>query len=53
VKGTPQGRYTPEFRQEAAKLVTEEKLSLPEAARQLSLLHKMMKNAVQRGSVYL
>ena len=33
----PQGRYTREFRQEAVKLVTEERLSLPEAARRLSL----------------
>ncbi len=31
-----QGRYTIEFRQEAVKLLTEEKLSLPEAARRLS-----------------
>ena len=37
MKGVPQGRYTREFRQEAVKLVTEEKLSLPEAARRLSL----------------
>jgi len=37
VKGIPQGRYTREFRQEAVKLVTEEKLSFPEAARRLSL----------------
>ena len=37
MKGIPQGRYTREFRQEAVKLVTEEKLSLPEAARRLSL----------------
>jgi len=37
LKGIPQGRYTREFRQEAVKLVTEEKLSLPEAARRLSL----------------
>ena len=33
----PQGRYTKEFREEAVKLVTEEKLSVPEAARRLSL----------------
>ena len=33
----PQGRYTKELREEAVKLVTEEKLSLPEAARRLSL----------------
>ena len=37
MKGVPQGRYTKEFRQEAVKLVTEERLSLPEAARRLSL----------------
>jgi len=38
LKGIPQGRYTREFHQEAVKLVTEEKLSLPEAARRLSLV---------------
>jgi transposase len=37
LKGIPQGRYTREFRQETVKLLTEEKLSLPEAARRLSL----------------
>jgi len=37
MKGVPQGRYTKEFREEAVKLVTEENLSLPEAARRLSL----------------
>ena len=37
MKGVPQGRYTKEFREEAVKLVTEEKLSLPEAGRRLSL----------------
>jgi transposase len=37
LKGIPQGRYTRQFREEAVKLVTEEKLSLPEAARRLSL----------------
>jgi transposase len=37
MKGIPQGRYTREFRQEAVKLAIEEKLSLPEAARRLSL----------------
>ena len=37
MKGVPQGRYTREFRQEAVKLVTEERLSLPQAARRLSL----------------
>jgi transposase len=37
VKGVPQGRYTKEFREETVKLVTEEKLSLPEAGRRLSI----------------
>ncbi len=37
MKRVPQGRYTREFRQEAVKLVVEEKLSLPEAGRRLSL----------------
>ena len=37
MKGVPQGRYTKEFREEAIKLVTEGRLSLPEAARRLSL----------------
>ena len=33
----PQGRYSKEFREEAVKLVTEERLSVPEAGRRLSL----------------
>ncbi|MBI2854304.1 MAG: transposase, partial [Chloroflexi bacterium] len=37
MKGIPNGRYTREFREEAVKLVIEEKLSLPEAGRRLSL----------------
>jgi transposase-like protein len=37
LKRGPQGRYTKELREEAVKMVTEEKLSLPEAARRLSL----------------
>ena len=37
MKGIPLGRYTKELREEAVKLVTEGKLSLPEAARRLSL----------------
>ena len=37
MKGIPQGRYNKEFREEAVKLVTEENISLPEAARRLSL----------------
>lgn len=37
MKGIPQGRYTKEFREEAVKLRTEENISLPKAARRLSL----------------
>jgi transposase len=37
MKGVPQGRYTREFRQEAVKLIMDEKLSFPEAGRRLSL----------------
>ena len=37
MKRGPQGRYTKEFREEAVKQVTEEKLSVPEAARRVSL----------------
>ena len=37
MKGIPQGRYTKEFRQEAVKLVVEEKISCREAAQRLSL----------------
>ena len=37
MKRGPQGRYSKEFREEAVKLVTEERLSLPEAGRRLSL----------------
>jgi transposase len=37
VKGIPQGRYTKEFREEAVKLVVEDKISCHEAARRLSL----------------
>jgi len=37
LKGISQGRYTREFRQEAVKLVVENKLSCREAAQSLSL----------------
>jgi transposase len=47
LKGIPQGRYTKEFREEAVKLVTEEKLSLPEAARRLSLPPSTLGNWVR------
>ena len=47
MKGVPQGRYTKEFREEAVKLVTEEKLSLPEAGRRLSLAASTIGNWVK------
>jgi transposase len=37
MKGIPQGRYTKEFREEAVKMVMDGGMSLPEAARRLSL----------------
>ncbi len=47
MKGIPQGRYTREFREEAVKLVTEEKISLPEAGRRLSLAPTTIGNWVK------
>ena len=47
MKGIPQGRYTKEFREEAVKLVTEKNISLPEAARQLSLAPSTLGNWVK------
>ena len=47
MKGVPRGRYTKEFREEAVKLVTEEKLSLPEAGRRLSLAPSTVGNRVK------
>ena len=37
MKGIPQGRYTREFRQEAVRLVIEERIACRKAALQLSL----------------
>ena len=37
MKGIPQGRYTKGFREEAVKMVMDGGMSLPEAARRLSL----------------
>ena len=37
MKGIPQGRYTKEFREEAVRVVVEEKISCREAAQRLSL----------------
>lgn len=47
MKRIPQGRYTKEFREEAVKLVTEEKLAIPEAARRLSLPPSTLANWVR------
>ncbi len=48
MKGIPQGRYTKEFREEAVKLIMEERLSLPEAARRLSLPPSTLGNWVKQ-----
>jgi|SRR5208283_413219 len=37
MKGIPNGRYTKEFREEAVKMMLDGGISLPEAARRLSL----------------
>ena len=47
MKGVPQGRYTKEFREEAVKLIIEERISLPEAARRLSLPPSTLGNWVK------
>ena len=47
MKGIPQGRYTKEFREEAVKLVIEEKLPWSEAARRLSLPTSTLGNWVK------
>jgi transposase len=47
LRGIPQGRYTKELREEAVKLVTEEKLSLREAARRLCLPPSTLANWVR------
>jgi transposase len=46
MKKIPKGKYTKEFREEAVKLVTEEGLSLPEAALRLSLPLSTIRNWV-------
>jgi len=47
VKGIPRGKYTKEFRQEAVKLVIEEKMSWHEAGRRLSLAPSTIGNWVK------
>ena len=48
MKMGPQGRYTREFREEAVKLVMEQNLSLPEAARRLSLPPSTLTNWIKQ-----
>jgi len=48
MKRVPQGRYTKEFREEAVKLVIEEKLSWAEAAHRLSLPTSTLGNWVKQ-----
>ena len=43
----PRGRYSKEFREEAVKLITVEKLSLPEAGRRLNLAPSTINNWVK------
>jgi transposase len=45
--GIPQGRYTKEFREEAVKLVTEGKMAVLQAARQLSLPPSTLENWIK------
>jgi transposase len=47
MKGIPQGRYTKEFREEAVKMVKDGGMSLPEAARRLSLPPSTLGNWVK------
>jgi transposase len=49
MKRVPQGRYTKEFRVEAVKLVTAEKLSCPEAAQRLYLPTSTLANCYYAG----
>jgi transposase len=47
VKGIPRGKYTREFREEAVKLVVEEKLSCNEVGRRLSMAPSTIANWVK------
>ena len=48
MKGIPQGRYTREFREEAVKLVVEEKLSIAEVSRRLELPSNTIHNWLKK-----
>jgi transposase-like protein len=45
----PPGKYTKEFREEAVKLITEEKLSIPETARRLNLPKSTLENWMRKN----
>jgi transposase len=47
VKGIPRGRYTKEFREEAVRLVVDEKISRSEVSRRLSLAASTIVNWVK------
>jgi transposase len=47
MKGIPQGRYTKEFREEAVTMVIDGSMSVPEAARRLSLPPSTLGNWVK------
>lgn len=44
----PHGKYTKEFREEAVQLVTQEKLTIPEAARRLNLPTNTLNNWLRK-----
>jgi len=45
----PPQKYTTEFREQAVQLILEQKLTIPEAARRLSMSGKTLKNWVGRA----
>jgi transposase len=47
MKGIPRGKYSKEFREEAVKLIIEEKLSYPEVGRRLQLAPTTIMNWVK------
>ena len=52
MKGIPRGKYTKEFRQEAVKLVIEEKLSWGKARRRLNLATSPMYPRMKDGCTW-
>ena len=47
MKRIPQGRYSKEFREEAVRLVVDQELSVPEAARRLDIPKSTISNWVR------